>query len=146
MKSSTDTDEIPDFSKEVGRAIKRINRPKAHRMDGIPPNNIKLGRPSVLTYLKNISNNILMTNQISDSWHETKIVILFKKGDPKDIKNCWPISLLSHNHKTYFYKILANDNRKKHRMKTNRENKQVSKKLFYTRPPASSKLSHRKVT
>ena len=54
-----------------------------------------------LTYLTNIFNNILKTKQIPDSWHEAKIVILFKKGDPKDIKNYRPISLLSHSYKIF---------------------------------------------
>ena len=48
----------------------------------------------VLTYLTNIFNNILRTKQIPDSWH---LVILFKKGDPKDIS---PLSSLS---KRLFY-------------------------------------------
>ena len=55
----------------------------------------------VLTYLINIFNNILKAKQIPDSWHEAKIVILFKKGDPKDIKNYMPISLLSHSYKIF---------------------------------------------
>ena len=55
----------------------------------------------VLTYLTNISNNILRRKQIPDSWHEAKIVILFKKGDLKDIKNYRPISLLSHSYKIF---------------------------------------------
>ena len=41
------------------------------------------------------------TKQIPDSWHEAKIVILFKKGDPKDIKSYRPISLLSHSYKIF---------------------------------------------
>ena len=57
--------------------------------------------PMVLTYLTNIFNNILKTKQIPDSWHEAKIVILFKNGDPKDIKNYRPISLLSHSYKIF---------------------------------------------
>ena len=70
-------------------------------MDGITSDIIKLAGPLnfVLTYLTNIFNNILKTKQIPDSWHEAKIVILLKKGDPKDIKNYRPISLLSHSYK-----------------------------------------------
>ena len=102
MKSSPDTEEIPEFTEEeVERAIKRMKRHKAQGVDGIKSDIIKLGGPMVLTYLTNIFNNILRTKQIPDSWHEAKIVILFKKGDPKDIKNYRPISLLSHSYKIF---------------------------------------------
>ena len=100
MKSSPDTEEIPEFTEEeVERAITRMKRHKAQGVDGITSDITKLGGPIVLTYLTNIFNNILKTKQIPDSWHEAKIVILFKKGDPKDIKNYRPISLLSHSYK-----------------------------------------------
>ena len=101
MKSSPDTEEIPEFAEEVERAIKRMKRHKAQGVDGITSDIIKLGGPIVLTYLTNIFNNILKTKQIPDSWHEAKIVFLFKKGDPKDIKNYRPISLLSHSYKIF---------------------------------------------
>ena len=106
MKSSPDTEEIPEFTEEVERAIKRMKRHKAQGVDGITSDIVKLGGPIVLTYLINIFNNILKTKQIPDSWHEAKIVILFKKGDPKDIKNYRPISLLSQLKN--IYKALAN--------------------------------------
>ena len=70
-------------------------------MDGITSDIIKLGGITVLTYLTNIFNNILKTKQIPDSWHEAKIVILFKKGDPKDVKNYRHISLLSHSNNIF---------------------------------------------
>ena len=80
MKSSLDTEEIPEFTEEeVERAIKRMERHKAQGVDRITSDIIKLGGPVVLTYLTNIFNNILKTKQIPDSWHEAKIVILFKK-------------------------------------------------------------------
>ena len=68
-------------------------------MGGITSDIIKLGRPIVLIHLTSIFNNIIKTKQIPDSWHEAKIAIQFKKGDPKDIKNYRPISLLSHSYK-----------------------------------------------
>ena len=102
MKSSPDTEEIPEFTEEeVERAIKRMKRHKAQGVDGITSDIIKLGGPIVLTYLTNIFNNILKTKRIPDSWHEAKIVILFKKGDHKDIKIYRPISLLSHSYKIF---------------------------------------------
>ena len=95
MKSSPDTEEIPEFTEEeVERAIKKMKRHKAQGMDGITSDIIYLGGPNVLTYLTNIFNNILKTKQIPNSWREAKTVILFKNGDPKDIKNYRSISLL----------------------------------------------------
>ena len=65
-------------------------------MDGITSDIIKLGGGDgggggFLSH-PTIFNNISKTRQIPDSWHEAKIVFLFKKGDPKDIKNYRPIS------------------------------------------------------
>ena len=82
MKSSPDTEEIPELTEDVERAIKRMKRHKAQGMDGITSDIIKLGGPIILTYQTNIFNNILKTKQIPDSWHEAKIVILFKKWRP----------------------------------------------------------------
>ena len=47
MKSSPDTEEIPEFTEEkVKRAIKRIKRHKAQGVDGITSDAIKLGGTS----------------------------------------------------------------------------------------------------
>ena len=59
---------------------------KAQGMDGTKSDIITFGGQIVLTYLKNIFKNILKTKQIPDSWYEAKIVTLFKRTDPKDIK------------------------------------------------------------
>ena len=93
-------------------------------MDGITSDIIKLGGPIVLTCLTNTFKNIPKTKQIPDSWHEAKIVILFKKGDHIDIKNYKPIILLSHSYKI-FTRLLQT------RIEitldeTNQDNKQVS--------------------
>ena len=106
LKSSPDTEEVPKFTdEEVERAIKRMQRQTAHR-DGwnykwYYKTGVGVGGQIVLTYLTNIFSNILQTKQIPDTWHEAEIVILFRKGDPKDIKNCRPINLLSHSCKIF---------------------------------------------
>ena len=97
MKSSPDTEEMPEFTEEEAeRTIKRMKRHKAQGVDGITSAIIKLGDQSFSLF-----NNILKTKQIPDSWHEAKIVILFKKGDPRDIKNYRSTSLLSHSCKIF---------------------------------------------
>ena len=70
-------------------------------MDGIESGAIKLVGQMVFIYLTNIFNNILKIKQIPDSWYEAKILILFKKEDPKDIKNYSPINLLSHSYNIF---------------------------------------------
>ena len=83
MKSSPDTEEIPEFTEEeVERAIKRMKRHKAQGVDGITSDIMKLGGPVVLTYLTNTFNNILKKKQIPDSWHEAKNCHSVQKGRP----------------------------------------------------------------
>ena len=145
MKSSPDTEEIPEFTEEeVERAIKRMKRHKAQGVDGITSDIIKLGGPIVLTYLTNIFYNILKTKQIPDSWHEAKIVILFKKGDPKGIKNSRPISLLSHSCKI-FTRLLQTIIEKTLKENQPREKNRFPKRLFYNRPSTSPKSNNRKI-
>ena len=83
MKPSPATEEIPEFNEEVGRAIKRMEKKnKTHGKDGITSSIIKLDGQSVLNYLTNIFNVILKIEQITDSWHEAKIVILSSSAFP----------------------------------------------------------------
>ena len=50
-----------------------MKRHKAHGIDGITSDIIKLRGQSVFTYLTNIYNDILKTKQIPDSLHEANI-------------------------------------------------------------------------
>ena len=58
-----------------------------------------LGGEPVLKYLTKTFNEIL-TTQIPPTWDEAKVII-YKKGDPGDIKNYRPTSLLSHSYKLF---------------------------------------------
>ena len=151
MKSSPDTEEIPEFiEEEVERAIKRMKRHKAQGMDGITSDIIKLGGPIVLNYLTNIFCNILKTKQTPDSLHKAKIVILFTKGDPKDIKNYRPISLLSHSYKIFTRLLQIRIERTlgswfRQVVKPTKRTSRFPKRLFYNRPSADSKLNNAKV-
>ena len=112
-------------------------------MDGTASDIIKLGLGGgggvqfVLTCPTNIFSNVLKTKQTPDSWHEAKMAILFKKGDPKDINNYRPISLLSHSYKIF---TRLSQTRIKRTPGENQPREQAgSKRLFYIRPSASSK-------
>ena len=45
-----------------------------------------LGGEPVLKYLTKTFNEILTTTQIPPTWDEAKVIIIYKKGDPGDIK------------------------------------------------------------
>ena len=89
---------------------------------------IKLGGQIVLADLTYISHNILKTQQISDSWHEAKIVILFKK------KKYRPIRLMSHSYKIFIVTKYSQDTyrleSKELWIKTSQESKQDSEKAI----------------
>ena len=63
MKSSPDIEEMHDFTEEERAITTKIKRHKAHEMDGITSDTIKLGGQFILTF----SNNTLKTKQIHDS-------------------------------------------------------------------------------
>ena len=74
---------------------------KAPGPDQITSDVYKLGGEQITKGLTKCFNKILETKTIPPSWNEAKIIILYKKGDPDDIKNYRPISLLAHSYKLF---------------------------------------------
>ena len=102
LNSSPDKDEVPNFTKEeVKKCLKEMSKNKAPGPDEITSDVISLGGESLLEYLTKTYNHILKTKTIPSTWEEAKIIIIYKKGDPGDIKNYRPISLLSHSYKIF---------------------------------------------
>ena len=103
-KDATDTDstKVPLFMEtEIEKALKEMKKNKSPGNDQLTSDIIKLGGSEALKQITTIFNNILRTQKIPHEWKEAKIIILFKKGDRKDIKNYRPISLLSHMYKLF---------------------------------------------
>ena len=103
-KDATDTDstKVPLFMEaEIEKALKEMKKNKSPGNDQLTSDIIRLGGYEALKQITTIFNNILRTQKIPHEWKEAKIIILFKKGDRKDIKNYRPISLLSHMYKLF---------------------------------------------
>ena len=102
LSSSPDNTEVPLFTEEeVEASLKKMSKRKAPGPDDITSDMFILGGEPVLKYLTKTFNEILTTTQIPPTWDEAKVIIIYKKGDPGDIKNYRPISLLSHSYKLF---------------------------------------------
>ena len=96
---ATDTENAPPFTeREVEACLKNMSTNKAPGPDQITSDVYKLGGEQITKGLTKCFNKILETKTIPPSWNEAKIIILYKKGDPDDIKNYRPISLLAHSY------------------------------------------------
>ncbi|GFN89052.1 RNA-directed DNA polymerase (reverse transcriptase) domain containing protein [Plakobranchus ocellatus] len=101
-KESPDSDEVPPFTtNEVKSCFLSMSKKKAPGPDDITSDILLLGDEPVLKYLTSCFNEILKSLKIPAYWEEAKIIIIYKKGDPGDIKNYRPIGLLSHSYKLF---------------------------------------------
>ncbi|GFS06184.1 endonuclease-reverse transcriptase [Elysia marginata] len=105
-----------------------MNKNKAPGPDEITSDIIRIGGAPAISYLTKALNQILTLKEIPPSWNEAKIIILYKKGDPGDIANYRPISLLSHSYKI-FTRLIKKKEWKGSSTKTNHATKLVLEKL-----------------
>ena len=126
------------MTSEVKKTLKDLKN-KVPNIDNLTSDVMMLeGVKSVMQVTKKFIK--FLRKMIPIEWKEEKMIILHKKGDLKDIKNCRPISLLSMNKKkkpTFpcvqtcshgYYK----NKWKRFLMKTNQENRLVLRKSYST--------------
>lgn len=92
----------PIDEKEVFDHIKHLKSEKSPGPDGLSNEAIKLGAPILLKSLTRLFNMVLDTETVPKQWCTSDIILLYKKGNPLDIGNYRPISLL-----TSMYKLFA---------------------------------------
>ena len=98
----TNITEIEPFTPaEVLKIIKKLQKHKAPGKDDITSDIILLAGQQTIAKLTDAYNIILRTKEIPKTWEEAKVIILYKKGDRRDIKNYRPISLLAHSYKIF---------------------------------------------
>jgi len=101
-------DEIPNITiNEVKKAITDMKRGKAPGEDEILVEYLKEGGDVICKELAELFTQCIKSNEIPKSWNNAIIILLHKKGDITDLKNYWPISLLSNLYKL-FTKVLTN--------------------------------------
>lgn len=92
---------------EIARHIKRLKSEKSPGPDKITNEALKLGASILVPYLTKLFNLIVEQEQIPKQWCSSYIILLYKKGNPLDINNYRPISLLSTIYKLFSSIILS---------------------------------------
>jgi len=92
----------PPTLKEITQVIKQMKKNKSPGPDGIPMELFKEMDVDNLTTVLSIIRNWWQKEDMPEELLHAKVALLYKKGDPSDMDNYRPISLLQ-----TFYKILA---------------------------------------
>ena len=103
----TDPREVPSVTTwEVEAALKKMKNGKATGNDQVNIETLKAGEDTIAKTLAKLYKKCILERRIPTTWKNAKMVIIFKKGNQKDIKNYKPICLLSNIYKL-FTKILT---------------------------------------
>lgn len=79
---------------DVVETIKMLKTDKSPGQDNITNEAIKNASAQLALPLTKLFNRILDTTEIPTQWSKSEIILIYKKGDPHDIGNYRPISLL----------------------------------------------------
>lgn len=91
----TDTTPVEQFSEsEILTQLMKLKPEKSPGPDGVTNECIKLAKTLLLSPITILWNKILEEEIVPHPWTESEIILLYKKGDPADIGNYRPISLM----------------------------------------------------
>lgn len=97
------TESIPPIeAREVYEHIKLLKSGKSPGPDRISNEMLKHATPILLNHFTQLFNLILETETVPKQWCSSDIILLYKKGNPLDVGNYRPISLM-----TSLYKLFA---------------------------------------
>ena len=103
----TDPKEVPPIMAwEVEAVLRKMKNGKEAGRDQVNIETLKAGDETIAKQLAKLYTKCITERHIPKTWKEGNMVILFKKGNRKDIKNYKPICLLSNMYKL-FTKIIT---------------------------------------
>lgn len=76
------------------KTLKRLKAEKRPGSDKITNEALKNAETTLALPLAVLFNTILQKAETPSQWSESEIILIYKKGDPKDVGNNRPISLL----------------------------------------------------
>jgi len=100
-------EELSISEEEIKAAIKSLKNGKSPGPDTIANEMLKNAANTLSLPLSSLFTKCMEQRKIPESWNTALIILIYKKGDPMNLKNYRPISLLSNLYKL-FTKILTN--------------------------------------
>ena len=91
----------PIIESEIINAPKEMKKLKTAGDNGLVTEILKEGGKTVFVWLTSLFNKYMEEKKISSKWCNANIILQFKTGDKRDIKNCRPTSLLSYVYKLF---------------------------------------------
>ncbi|GBP82520.1 RNA-directed DNA polymerase from mobile element jockey [Eumeta japonica] len=109
IEDNQQTQEIidPISETEVQRHIKALKTDKSPGPDNLTNETLKIGAPLLIPYLKLLFNEVVESEQVPDQWRLSQIILLYKKGNPLEVGNYRPISLLPSIYKLFSSILLS---------------------------------------
>lgn len=86
---------------EISKHISHLKPEKSPGPDNISNEALKIGAPLLVPYLAQLYNMVLEQETVPKQWCSSDIILLYKKGNPLDVSNYRPISLLSSVYKLF---------------------------------------------
>ena len=98
----TDPEEVtPIMAWEVEAALRKMKNGKDAGKDQVNIETLKAGDETIARQLAKLYTKCIIERRIPKTWKEASMVIIFKKGNRKYIKNYIPICLLSNMFKLF---------------------------------------------
>lgn len=105
---NVNSEEMPEIDmEELRKGLSQMKNGKAAGEDNILPEMLKESDTKVKQELVKLFNKCLTEERIPEDWENAVVVLIYKKGDPTDLENYRPISLLSQIYKL-FTRIITN--------------------------------------
>ena len=88
------SDIAPFTLPELEAALKKMKAGKASDSEGIAAEMLKIDCVILRDRILDLLNDVLSSRAVPDDWRRSRLVVLFKKGDPKMPSNYRPIAIL----------------------------------------------------
>lgn len=96
-------DAVPEFTmEEIRQELKQMSKNKAADSTGLVIEMLQEGSDLLMQTILDIFNQLLKpAPETPTAWKESRVIVLFKKGDPRQADNYRPITLLSIMYKLF---------------------------------------------